>query len=124
MRIKFILFILTIFIFFGCESKINLPQIADFSQKRFIVNKNGAKSQIFVAKQDNAYRFIWLDMLGAPISKKILKDGEFKNDGFLPPNKLSEKIFLYILKNIDKKKFIIKLNNNQIYKVLDANIYE
>ena len=101
----------------GCAHKAP-GQIAEFSQKQFILtDTNGVKSRALISKispangEESRYKLVWLDMLGAPIARKILSiaDGEakFRNDGFLPPDLQSERVFLALLENADKPNFAI-----------------
>ena len=118
-----------VFLFFGCAGRTNLTHTPEFSAKHFIVENNGVKSQILARKGDGFYHFVWLDMLKAPIARKFLhlKDcgekicAKFENDGFLPPNKEAENLFLNLLENIEKSEFEINLQG-QIYKVKNANL--
>ena len=99
----------------GCARKAP-GQIAEFNQKQFILtDTNGVKSRALISKispasgKESRYKLVWLDMLGAPIARKILsiKGGEakFRNDGFLPPDSQSERVFLVRLENADKPNF-------------------
>ena len=101
----------------GCAHKAP-ERIAEFSQKQFILtDPNGVKSRALISKispasgEESRYKLVWLDMLGAPIARKILsiKGGEakFRNDGFLPPDSQSERVFLALLENADKANFTI-----------------
>lgn len=101
----------------GCTRKAP-EQIAEFSQKQFILTDElGVKSRALISKispangEESRYKLVWLDMLGAPIARKILsiKGGEakFRNDGFLPPDSQSERVFLALLGNADKANFAI-----------------
>ena len=101
----------------GCAHKAP-GQIAEFSQKQFILTDElGVKSRALISKispasgEESRYKLVWLDMLGAPIARKILsiKGGEakFRNDGFLPPDSQSERVFLALLENVDKANFTI-----------------
>ena len=101
----------------GCARKAP-ERIAEFSQKQFILtDPNGVKSRALISKispasgEESRYKLVWLDMLGAPIARKILsiKGGEakFRNDGFLPPDSQSERVFLVLLENADKPNFTI-----------------
>ena len=101
----------------GCARKAP-ERIAEFSQKQFILTDElGVKSRALISKispangEESRYKLVWLDMLGAPIARKILsiKGGEakFRNDGFLPPDSQSERVFLALLGNADKANFAI-----------------
>ena len=101
----------------GCARKAP-ERIAEFSQKQFILTDElGVKSRALISKispasgEESRYKLVWLDMLGAPIARKILsiKGGEakFRNDGFLPPDSQSERVFLALLRNADKANFTI-----------------
>ena len=101
----------------GCVRKA--PEwIAEFSQKQFILTDElGVKSRALISKispangEEGRYKLVWLDMLGAPISRKILSieggEAKFRNDGFLPPDSQSEQVFLALLENADKANFTI-----------------
>ena len=112
-------FILLCAVFFigGCARKAP-EQIAEFSQKQFILTDElGVKSRALISKispangEESRYKLVWIDILGAPIARKILsiKGGEakFRNDGFLPPDSQSERVFLSLLENADKANFAI-----------------
>ena len=101
----------------GCARKAP-EQIAEFSQKQFILtDPNGVKSRALISKispasgEESRYKLVWLDMLGAPIARKILSitggEAKFRNDGFLPPDLQSERVFLALLQNADKANFTI-----------------
>ncbi|WP_298954969.1 hypothetical protein [uncultured Campylobacter sp.] len=102
----------------GCARKAPEQRIAEFSQKQFILTDElGVKSRALISKispangEESRYKLVWLDMLGAPIARKILsiKGGEakFRNDGFLPPDSQSERVFLALLENADKPNFTV-----------------
>ena len=101
----------------GCAHKAP-EQIVEFSQKQFILtDPNGVKSRALISKispasgEESRYKLVWLDMLGAPIARKILSiadvEAKFRNDGFLPPDSQSERVFLALLENADKANFTI-----------------
>ena len=101
----------------GCAHKAP-EQIAEFSQKQFILTDElGVKSRALISKispasgEESRYKLVWLDMLGAPIARKILSikgdEAKFHNDGFLPPDLQSEQVFLALLENADKANFTI-----------------
>lgn len=101
----------------GCARKAP-EQIAEFSQKQFVLTDElGVKSRALISKispangEESRYKLVWLDMLGAPISRKILSieggEAKFRNDGFLPPDSQSEQVFLALLENADKANFPI-----------------
>ena len=107
----------------GCAHKAP-EQIVEFSQKQFILTDElGVKSRALISKispasgEESRYKLVWLDMLGAPIARKILsiKGGEakFRNDGFLPPDSQSERVFLALLENADKANFTINAKGHR-----------
>ena len=107
----------TAFFIGGCAHKAP-ERIAEFSQKQFILTDElGAKSRALISKispangEESRYKLVWLDMLGAPIARKILSieggEAKFRNDGFLPPDSQSERVFLALLENADKPNFTI-----------------
>ena len=117
------------FLFFGCADKTTLSDTPKFGQRHFLVENNGVKSQIFARQDEKFYHFIWLDMMKAPIARKFLRFencgeqicAKFENDGFLPPNKTAENLFLNLLENVEKNEFELNLQG-QIYKVKNANL--
>ena len=101
----------------GCAHKAP-ERIAEFSQKQFILTDElGVKSRALISKispangEEGRYKLVWLDMLGAPIARKILSiaggESKFRNDGFLPPDSQSERVFLALLENANKANFTI-----------------
>ena len=102
----------------GCARKAP-ERIAEISQKQFILTDElGVKSRALISKispangEESRYKLVWLDMLGAPIARKILSitgggEAKFRNDGFLPPDSQSERVFLALLENADKPNFTI-----------------
>lgn len=101
----------------GCAHKAP-ERIAEFSQKQFILTDElGVKSRALISKispangEEGRYKLVWLDMLGVPIARKILSiaggEAKFRNDGFLPPDSQSERVFLALLENADKANFTI-----------------
>lgn len=42
---------------------------------------------------NNEWRWVQVDALGAPIARKILKNGSWHTDGFLPPNAKANQLF-------------------------------
>ena len=126
---RFLIAVLSVFLFLGCAGRVNLVSAPEFKEKHFIVENNGVKSQIFARKGENLYHFIWLDMLKVPIARKFLSFescGEqicarFENDGFLPPNKKAESLFLNLLENVEKDEFQLNIDG-EIYKVINANL--
>lgn len=127
---KIFIFGFLILIISGCSRGVQLQTMPDFKQKHFLIDFNGIKSQIFTRKGENFYHFVWLDIMKAPIARKFLKFencakdsdkicAKFENDGFLPPNKNAENLFLNLLENIEKKEFELNLQG-QIYKVKNA----
>ena len=101
----------------GCARKAP-EQIAEFNQKQFILTDElGVKSRALISKispangEESRYKLVWLDMLGAPIARKILSiahgEAKFRNDGFLPPDLQSDRVFLALLENADKANFAI-----------------
>ncbi|WP_298025079.1 hypothetical protein, partial [uncultured Campylobacter sp.] len=79
----------TAFFIGGCAHKAP-ERIAEFSQKQFILTDElGAKSRALISKispangEESRYKLVWLDMLGAPIARKILSieggEAKFRN---------------------------------------------
>ncbi|CZE47464.1 hypothetical protein [Campylobacter geochelonis] len=119
LSIKNFVFIMIFIIFAGCAKHYEIPPNLEFSQKKFIVNDGKKTSQVFVSKNAQIYRFVWLEMTKSPISRKILEDGKFRNDGFLPPNNTSQELFIKLLNMIKnyEKSAVISLKNGEIYNI-------
>lgn len=115
----------------SCANQLHLTTIPKFSQKHFIIDNNGHKSSIYVRSKDGEYHFVWLNPMNAPIARKFLKYkqcgelvcAKFENDGFLPPTKSTEVLFLELLEHIEQNEFEITVNN-RIYKVINANLFK
>ena len=127
---KFELLALLLLAFFGCAGRVAMPPSEGFSQKKFIVSQDGAKSLIFVKNAGGIYHFAWLDMKSVPIARKVLKSercrefgvcAKFENEGFFPPNSHAEKLFLQILENAHRFKFELNVDGRN-YEVENAPI--
>lgn len=124
-KIACVFFIGTLFL--ACSTKFDIPKnIPNFSQKAFeILNKND-KNILLVSQNGKIYNFIYLNPLGIPITKKTLKNGTFKADGFFKPNKNHDVLFIKILNFIkfQRKKDKITLKNTNVYKVREIDLFE
>lgn len=49
------------------------------------------------ARDAHAWRWIQTDALGAPVARQIWQDGQWRNDGFLPPNPQARQLFIATL---------------------------
>ena len=51
---------------------------------------------IIEPQTDDIWRWIQVDALGAPISRQVLQQGQWRNDGFLPPNPQARALFIAV----------------------------
>ena len=102
----------------GCAKKFDTPQIADFDLKTFKISSSKGLLLLYLQNSENEYKFSLVNALGAPEARRILKEGSFKNLGFLPPNSAYNELFIKVLEMIkdekNEKKFMI---NDQYYEV-------
>ena len=107
-------FVLTLF--FGC-AKYQIYDI-NFTQKNFSIQVDGVMYILYVPKNDG-YHFAIFDTFGVPKANKVLKNGKFQSNKFLPSDSFYELLFIESLEMIDKgikqKDFILK--NKQVKMV-------
>lgn len=59
-----------------------------------IIDVNGNNSLLLIEPLGRQqWRFVQVDSLGAPISRQILQNGKWRNDGFMPPNPSARQLF-------------------------------
>ena len=124
MLIKKIVIILAISLFaLGCAKKFDAPQMADFDLKTFKVSSSKGLLLLYVQNSKNEYKFSLVNALGAPEARRVLKDGSFKNLGFLPPNSAYNELFIKVLEMIkdekSEQKFMI---DDQYYEVESVDL--
>ncbi|ORI08421.1 hypothetical protein A3835_02390 [Campylobacter concisus] len=124
MLIKKIVIILAISLFaLGCANKFDTPQIADFGLKTFKISSSKGLLLLYVQNSENEYKFSLVNALGAPEARRVLKDGSFKNLGFLPPNSTYNKLFIKVLEMIkDEKKEQKFMIGDQYYEVESVDL--
>jgi hypothetical protein len=52
---------------------------------------------LVIQQEDNALRWSLIDPLGIPLSRQLLREGEWSNDGLLPPNPEARELFAVLL---------------------------
>lgn len=108
--------ILLIGLFIGC-AKYQIYDI-NFTQKNFSVEVDGVMHILYISKNDG-YNFAIFDTFGVPKANKVLKDGVFQSNKFLPSDSFYEVLFIESLEMIGKgikhKDFILK--NKQVKMV-------
>ena len=124
MLIKKIVIILAISLFaLGCAKKFDTPHIVDFDLKTFKVSSSKGLLLLYVQNSKNEYKFSLVNALGAPEARRILKEGSFKNLGFLPPNSAYNELFIKVLEMIkdekNEQKFMI---DDQYYEVESVDL--
>lgn len=104
----------------GCSVKHETPlNIPSFTQEAFEIGYKNEKNLLFVSKKGDTFYFLYQNALGVPISKKSLKNGVFKREGFLPPNKNIDYFFIKVLNFIksQRKNDKIILKNGEVYEI-------
>jgi len=93
------------FLVLGCTKKFDTPQMTDFDLKTFKISSSKGPLLLYVQNSESEYKFSLINALGAPEARRVLKDGSFKNLGFLPPNSTYNELFIKVLEMIkDGKK--------------------
>lgn len=85
----------------GCASKSILPEhVPELALPRSVhVIQHGAETPtqdaMLVAQKEAAGVLRWslFDPLGLPLARQLLQDGQWRNDGFLPPNPTARALF-------------------------------
>ncbi len=90
-----------------------------FTQGTFEVIHAHEKNLLFVSQKNKTYYFLYQNALGVPLANKSLKDGVFKSEAFLPPNKNIDIFFIKVLDFIKskRKKDKIILKNGEVYEI-------
>lgn len=89
----------------GCAGPSTLPsRIPDLSLPRSVhivehAQGKPAQDSILIAQRESgtALRWVMLDPLGLPLARQVLEDGQWRNDGFLPPNAAARNLFSALL---------------------------
>lgn len=93
---NFVIWLMMLFCLSACQS---LPVIDSLPVLRQtltlqVTDKNGSNSLLLIEPlSEQQWRFVQVDSLGAPISRQILQQGKWHNDGFLPPNPKARQLF-------------------------------
>jgi len=53
--------------------------------------------QVVVQQQEGSLRWLRFNLLGAPDARQILEKGQWRNDGFIPPNQEARELFAALL---------------------------
>jgi len=53
--------------------------------------------QVVVQQQGDSLRWLRFNLLGAPDARQILQNGQWRNDGFIPPNQEARELFAALL---------------------------
>lgn len=124
MLIKKIVIILAISLFvLGCAKKFDTPQMTDFDLKTFKISSSKGLLLLYLQNSENEYKFSLVNALGAPEARRVLKDGSFKNLGFLPPNSAYNELFIKVLEMIkDEKKEQKFMIGDQYYEVESVDL--
>ncbi len=80
-----------------------LPSLAEVASYRIqglnaAGGEAGEQSLLVVqALPDGSSRWIQTDALGAPLARQVLQQGQWRNDGFLPPNRAASRLFAALM---------------------------
>jgi hypothetical protein len=76
-----------------------LPSLATPLQLHIQREQAGASQDwlLVIQQEDNALRWSLIDPLGIPQARQLLRDGEWSNDGLLPPNPEARELFAVLL---------------------------
>ena len=124
MLVRKMAIILTVsFLALGCAKKFDTPQMTDFDLKTFKISSSKGLLLLYLQNSENEYKFSLVNALGAPEARRVLKDGSFKNLGFLPPNSAYNELFIKVLEMIkDGKKEQKFMIGDQYYEVESVDL--
>ncbi|MBB4866076.1 hypothetical protein HNP46_004981 [Pseudomonas nitritireducens] len=87
----------------GCAQQAPLPSalppLATPLQLHIQREQGGASQDwlLVIQQEGGALRWSLIDPLGIPLSRQLLRDGEWSNDGLLPPNPEARELFAVLL---------------------------
>lgn len=89
----------------GCTTRLPMPTpatgLALPSHALHVIEQDHDKPQVHamlvVRAEDNNTYWTLIDLLGIPLARQILQDGQWRNDGFLPPNPAARSLFIGLL---------------------------
>ncbi|MCP1623554.1 hypothetical protein [Pseudomonas nitroreducens] len=87
----------------GCAQQAPLPSalppLATPLQLHIQREQAGASQDwlLVIQQEHHALRWSLIDPLGIPLSRQLLRDGEWSNDGLLPPNPEARELFAVLL---------------------------
>lgn len=93
---NFVIWLMMLFCLSACQSLPVIDSLPVLKQTLTlqVTDKNGSNSLLLIEPlSEQQWRFVQVDGLGAPISRQILQQGKWHNDGFLPPNPKARQLF-------------------------------
>lgn len=117
---KFFLSIFVILLLLGCAGKYDVVLPDNSFEKIFYIHYGDEKYFLSISKVDKVIKFGLFNAVGIPMAKKIFKENKLKNDGFLPPNKFYDKLFIKFINPeiINKNNILITVENKKIKAIL------
>ena len=87
----------------ACQSLPSVGQLPELNQHKMyqvteIVDQQSALQSLLIIELQGSdtWRWIQLDALGSPISRQVLHNEQWRNDGFLPPNPQARALFIAV----------------------------
>ena len=81
-----------------------LKQVTMFQVTEREDEQSALQSLLIIEPQSaDTWRWIQLDALGAPISRQVVQEGKWRNDGFLPPNAQARALFIAVYVYLSKE---------------------
>lgn len=93
---NFVIWLMMLFCLSACQSLPVIDSLPVLKQTLTlqVTDKDGSNSLLLIEPlSEQQWRFVQVDGLGAPISRQILQQGKWHNDGFLPPNPKARLLF-------------------------------
>ncbi|ORF06486.1 hypothetical protein BGI03_08145 [Snodgrassella alvi] len=93
---NFVIWLMMLFCLSACQSLPVIDSLPVLKQTLTlqVTDKDGSNSLLLIEPlSEQQWRFVQVDGLGAPISRQILQQGKWHNDGFLPPNPKARQLF-------------------------------
>lgn len=93
---NFVIWLMMLFCLSACQSLPVIDSLPVLKQTLTlqVTDKYGSNSLLLIEPlSEQQWRFVQVDGLGAPISRQILQQGKWHNDGFLPPNPKARQLF-------------------------------
>lgn len=107
MLIRFVSVLIFILSLSACQHIVDMAHLPLLNEPlTFQITDQDERNSMLIVEPyaDGQWRFVQVDSLGAPVSRQILHQGKWRNDGFLPPNAKAQKLFTAVSVLISKQK--------------------